>query len=106
MPIQGIVEGAKNPFGIGDGAELADLFRPDQLGLQAHVTMLGPFGLEEIHAIGRGGDGQAANMVEAARLSADLFQLAIELDRVALQGGNVGVGIYRVEAARGMPGGA
>jgi hypothetical protein len=43
-------------------------------------------------------------MVQAASLAADLLQLVVETDRIALQCRHVGVGVKRVEAARGMPG--
>ena len=68
--------------------------------------MLGALGLEEVHAIRGGGDGEAADVVQAAGLAGDGFQLLVELDRVALERRHVGVGVQRVEAARRVPRGS
>jgi hypothetical protein len=59
---------------------------------------------QEIHPLRRAGQHQPAGQVHAAGLAGNRFDLLIELDRVALQLGDIGVAIERVEPAGGMPG--
>ena len=56
--------------------------------------------LQPLPAIGRAGDVDAAGHVQADRLAALLLELLVEVDRIGLQGRDVGVGVERVEAAR------
>jgi hypothetical protein len=74
-------------------------------GLHAEIAALGVGEAQEIHALGRVGQHHAAGQVQAAGLAGDLFQFLVEIDRVGLQLGDVGVAVERVEAAGGVPGG-
>ena len=106
VAVKRVVEGADHAVGVHHRAERGDLVRRDDLGLEPHVAVLGALRLEVIHALGLGGDGDAADVVEAAGLAADLLQFLVELDRVTLQLGDVGVRVEGVEAAGRVPGGA
>ena len=55
--------------------------------------MLRPFRLEHIHAFGCVRQRDTAHVMQAAGHSCQLFQLAVKLDRVTLQGGHVGIAI-------------
>jgi hypothetical protein len=64
---------------------------------------IGALGLEVVHALGRRGDGQAADVVQAAGLAADLLDLLVEPDGVALQGSHIRIGVQGVEATGRVP---
>ena len=104
VAVEGIVERAQETLGVDDRRELGDLLGADDLGFQAHVAMLRALAFQVIQALLRGRDGHAAGVMQAAGLAADLFQLLVELDGVALQRRHVGVGIEGVEAAGRVPG--
>ena len=104
VAVQGIVERAEHPGGAGDRREPRDLLRPHDLGVEPHVAMLGPLGLEEVEAVAVRGEGEPADVVQPAGLAGERFELAVEADGVALQRGHVGVGVQGVEAARRVPG--
>ena len=104
VAVEGVPEGAQHALRVDDGRARRDLRGADDLGLQAHVAVLGPLGLQLVQALGRVGEGQAADVVQAAGLAADLLQLLVEADGVALERGHVGVGVQGVEAARRVPG--
>jgi hypothetical protein len=104
VAVERVVERAEQALGIGDRADLGDLLGAHELGVEPHVTVLGALGLEEVHAFGGVRDGQAADVVQAAGLAADLLELLVELDGVALERRDVGIGVEGVEAAGGVPG--
>ena len=51
VPVEGIVERSEKSLGVRDGREPRDLRRPDDLGLEPHVAVLGALGLEEVEAV-------------------------------------------------------
>ena len=104
MAVERVVEGADHALDVGDGGERPDLGGADDLGVEAHVAVLGALGPQEVQAVLGSGDGEAAHVVQAAGLSGQLLELAVEGDGVALQRGHVGVRVEGVEAARGVPG--
>ena len=104
VPVQRIVERTQNALGIGDRADLGDLFGPDNLGRKTHMAVLGALSLEKIQPLGRIGNGQPTDMMQPAGHAGDFLKLAVEADGVALQRGHVGIGIERVEATCCMPG--
>ena len=69
MAVERIVKRGQHAIGIGDRRKLPDLFRPDDLGMKAHVAMLGALGLQEVEAIGARRKRDAADMVKAAGLA-------------------------------------
>jgi len=103
MTVQGIVERADDAIHVCDGTDFADLTGSDDACLEAHVAVFGALGLEKVHAVRRGGDGQAAHVVQTAGLAADGFQLFVELDGVTLQRRHVGVRVEGMEATGGVP---
>ena len=78
--------------------------RRDQLGVHAEIAALGVGQPQEIHALGRIGHHHAAGQMQRAGLAGDLLDLLVELHRIGLQLGDVGVAVQRVEAAGRMPG--
>ncbi len=105
MTVERIIKTADHALDIGNGREFLDLLRSDDMGIEAHIAMLGAFGLEVIHAVRGSGKSDAANMMQPAGLARQLLQLLIELDGVALKGGDVGIGVDGMKSARGVPGG-
>ena len=80
------------------------LGRRDQLGVHAEIAALGVGKAQEVHALGGVGEHHAAGQVQRAGLAGNLLQLLVELHRIGLQLGDVGIAIQRVEAAGRMPG--
>ena len=106
VAVERIVERAEDAVGSVIGANSRILFGAEDLGVQAHVRVLGAFRLEHVEPVLRVGQRQAADVVQAAGHAGDLFQLLVEVDRIALKGGHVGVAVERAQvAAGGVPGG-
>ena len=78
----------------------------DELGVQAKVAATAAGGVQVVEPILGVGEHEAAGEVDAAGLPGDLLDLLVDLQRVVLELGDVGVGVERVHAARRMPGGA
>ncbi len=106
MAIERIVEAAKDALEVDQFGHLADLGGGQDARVEPHVAVLGAFGLQQVEALGRFGQCDAADVVEAAGHAGDLFQFLIETNGIALKRGHVGVGVHGVEAARGVPSGA
>ena len=60
--------------------------------------------LEEIHAFGRSGQRESTDMVEAAGLAGQLFQLPIQADGITLKRGHIGIRVQGVKSTRRVPG--
>ncbi len=105
VTVEWVVKRADDAVEIGDGRDFRDFFRADDLGLKAHVAVLGPLGDEHVKAVLVIGKGDAADVVEAAGHARDCLKFFVKLDGVALQGRHVGVAVERVKPARGMPSG-
>ncbi len=58
---------------------------------------------QEIHALLGVGHHHAAGQMQADLLAGELFDLAVKLDRVSLQLGNIRVAVQRMKPARRMP---
>ena len=84
--------------------QLLRLAGRDELQVHAEVAAAGLGHLQPVHPLGRTGQHDAAGNVHAARLPGDLLELLVEVDRVLLQLGDVGIAVHGVHAARGMPG--
>jgi hypothetical protein len=78
--------------------------RRDQLSVHAEIAALGVGKAQEVHALGRVSEHDAAGQMQRAGLARNLLQLLVEAHRIGLQLGDVGVAVQRVEAAGGMPG--
>ena len=91
---------------LHEGDQLLGLGRRDHLGLHAEVATPGVGHPEPVEAVGVVGEHDLAGEVDAARLTGALLEVLVELDRVALEGGDVGVAVDRVHAAGGVPCGA
>ncbi len=50
MAVERIVERGQHPIGIGDRRKLPDFFRPDDLGVEPHIAVLGALGFQEVDA--------------------------------------------------------
>ena len=77
--------------------------RRDQLGVHAEIAALGVGEAQEVHALGRVGHHHAAGQVQRAGLAGYFLELLVELHRVGLQLGDVGIAVQRVEAAGRVP---
>ncbi len=107
MALVGIVEAAIDAGDVGDRADLLDLFRRHQPGfLHAHGLEHRPGGFQPLPAFRRSRQVDAAGHMHADILAALLLQRLVEADGVALQRGDVRVGIDGVETRGRMPGGA
>ncbi len=107
MAVQRVVKRADDAVDVDQAiGHLLHLFRRQDRGVEAHVAVLGAFGLQLVKPGLIVGQGDAADMVQPAGHAGDLFQLLVQADGVALQGGHVGVAVDGVKAARRVPGGA
>ena len=79
------------------------MFQRNEIRIQTEIARLGPLLFQIIVTLLGGGQINAAGAVNAAGLARELFQLLVEIDRVALQPRDVGIGIDRVDDARRMP---
>ena len=99
-----VVDRADEVLLVQQRIQLLRLGRRDQLQIHAEVAAARHGHAQPVHALGRAGQHQAAGDVHAARLAGDRLDLLVELDRVLLQLGDVGVAVDRVHAAGGVPG--
>ena len=107
MAVQRIVKRADDAVEVDlTVGEIADLFGAKHLCMQAHVAVLGAFGLQHLEPGLIVGQRDAADMVQPAIHAGDRLKLLVKPDRVALKRGHVGVAVQRVEPARRVPGGA
>ncbi|GBF28488.1 hypothetical protein MnTg03_00047 [bacterium MnTg03] len=60
--------------------------------------------LEEIHTFGRSDQRESTDMMEAAGLAGQLFQLPIQADGITLKRGHIGIRVQGVKSTRRMPG--
>src|SRR3989442_1124473 len=75
----------------------------DEVHAEAEVAGGRAGKVEEVHPLRRTGKVDSPGDVDAARLAGRFLDLTIELDRVFLQLGDVGVAVQRVHAAGGVP---
>ena len=104
MAFHGVVHAADETGGIEQRKQVIGFLRRDQFGIQVQVAADRMGGFQPVHAIGRVGQYDAAGQVDAAGLAGDFLDLPVQLDRVALERGDVGIAVQRVHAAGGMPG--
>ena len=104
MALDRIPHGADEVLFVHQREHRLGFRRRDQLGIHAEIAALGVRQPEEVHALGRVGEHDAAGQVQRAGLAGKLLQLLVELHRVGLQLGDVGVAVERMEAAGRVPG--
>ena len=104
VTLVGIEQGAPEMAGLDQGMAALDLVEPDELALQAEQPAAGVRRLEEVEALGRAGQHDAAGQMDAAGLARDRLDLLVQPDGVVLQLGDVRVAVEGVHAARGVPG--
>ena len=85
---------------------LGGLLRRDELLVEAHVARLGALPLQVVVPVPRRRQVEAAGVVQADGLPRGLLDLLVEVDRVALQAGDVGVRRERVDHPGRVPRGA
>ena len=76
----------------------------DDLEVHAEIAAARARHLQPVEPLLGAGEIEAAGDVHAARDAGDRLDLLVEVDRVLLQLGDVGVAVQRVHAARGVPG--
>jgi hypothetical protein len=77
--------------------------RRDQLEVHAEVAAARHGHPQPVHALRRAREEQAPAHVNAAGNAGDRLDLLVQVDRVLLQAGDVGVAVEGVHAARGVP---
>ena len=73
MTIQWIIKRADNTVGICNGRNVANFIGSNNLCIQPHVTMLGPFCQQHVKTFLVIGQCDAAHMVQSAGHACDLF---------------------------------
>ena len=97
-------QSAEDPVCRQHRTHLASLLGRDKPHILDADTLIDPVGgLQPFPAIRRAGQRQSAGHVHADRLPAFLLDLAKKVDRIGLQGGNIGIGIQRMHTTSGMP---
>ena len=104
VAVERIVERAEHAIGIGDRTQLANFHRRDQLCIEPHVAVHRTRRLEEIETLRRFRERYAADVMQAAGLAGDFFQLTIQADGITLQGRHVGIRVQGMKSAGSMPG--
>ena len=100
----GVVEHADVVLRIHDRQHPRRLLQIDELRVQPEVAAVATGGLQVVEPVLGVGEHEAAGEVDAAGLPRDLLDLVVDLQRVVLELGDVGVGVERVHAARRVPG--
>ena len=103
VTVERVIKPADDAVDIGDGGDLCDLLRCHDLGVQAHETVLGPFGQQHVETVLVVGKGDAADVVQPAGHAGDFFQFLVEPDGIALKCCHIGVAVQRVKPARRVP---
>ena len=106
MAFVGIVEHADVVLRVHDRQHAGRLLEIDELGVQAEVAPAAAGGLEVVEPVLRVGEHETAGEVDAAGLPGNRLDLLVDLQRVVLELGDVGVRVERVHATRRVPRGA
>ena len=106
MAVERIVESADDPLDIRHRRDFRDFFRCHDMGVEAHVAMLGALGQEHVKAVAIVRERDPADVMQPAGHAGDLFEFLVESDRIALKSRHVGVAVEGVKPARRVPGGA
>ncbi len=90
--------------GIEQRHQVMRFIRRQQMRVEPHVAALGEDRLHPVEAVLGRGEHHARGHVQADVLAGIILDLLVELHRIFLQLGNVGIAVDRVHAAGGMPG--
>ncbi len=104
VAVQRVIKPANDPFDIGRRSDFGNLFGADDFGFQPHDAMLGALRFHHVKAFLGVCQCHPAHVVQPAGHAGDLFQLAIELDGIALKCCHIGVAIESMKPACGVPG--
>ena len=105
MTLVGVEHRTHEVLGVDQGHHLGDLGDRHHLGLHAQVAAPGVGHPQPVEPLGRVGQHHAAWHVDAAVLAGGPLDLGVQLHRVALEAGHVGIAVEGVHAARAVPGG-
>ena len=100
-----VVESADEVLLLEQRVELLGLLHGDHLHVHAEITTAGLGHAEPVEPLGRVGELETTGQVDRARLTRLGLDLLVEVHRVLLEPGDVGVTVQRVHPARGVPGG-
>ena len=104
MAIDRLEQGAEIFCRIDERVQFAGVFERNEIRIEPHVARLGALLLEIVEALRSRGQIDAARAMDAAGLAGERLQFLVELDGVALQARDVGVGVDGMNDARRMPG--
>ena len=104
VAIKWVVKRADDAIGVGDRGEARDFLGADDLGLEAHVAVLGALGQQHVEAVSVVGQRDPADMVQPAGKAGQFLQFTVKPDGIALQCRHVGVAVEGVKAPRRVPG--
>ena len=103
MPFNRIVDGAQKMFLVEQRINLLGFCNGNQFQLHAQITTARLRHFEPVNPLRCSGKHQPAGHMHAAGLPRNLFDLFVEIDRVLLQFGDVGVAVDGMHTACGMP---
>ena len=106
VPLDRVVQRPDEVLRIQQREEVLRFLGRDEIEVHPEVAAARDGHPQEVHPDLRVGQHQAARQVDGARLAADALDLLVQLDRVLLESGDVGVAVERVHPAGGVPGGA
>ena len=106
MALVGVDERSHEVLGIDQRHQFGRLGHRHDLRLHAQVSAPGVGHLEPVEPLGGIGQHHTARHVDAAVLAGDPLDLSVQMQRVALEPGHIGIAVEGVHAARAVPGGA
>ena len=104
VALERVVDRADEVRRVHHGEQTLGLRHRDERGLHSQVPAAAVDHLQPVESLLAVGQNHATREVQAAVLARDLLDLAIQLDRVLLQAGDVGVAVQGVERPGGVPG--
>ena len=102
----GVVQRADEVLLLEQRVQLLRLGDGDDVHVHAEVAAAGLCHAQPVESLWRVGQHQSARQVDAALLAGFGLDLPVEVDRVLLQAGDVGVAVEGVHPAGGVPRGA
>ena len=93
VAVKRVIKPTDDPVDVCNRRDLFDLFWADNLGIEAHKSVLGALRQQHIKPVLVVGKRDTANMVQTAGHAGDFLQLFVEPDGIALEGGHIGVAV-------------
>ena len=103
MSFDGIVHRTDEVLLLHQGKQLLGFRDRDELELHAEITAARLRHFQPVETLLRAGEHDAPGDVHAAGLPGDLLQFLVEIDRVLLQLGDVGIAVHGVHATSRVP---